>query len=120
MTRQYINVGDLEVAVKHAKAAVINDGDLGLLLNLLRCGDCPSGAAEPAADLLEGKITKPKHRPRKRAPGAPDEEKVRIALHVIGLESAGAVRKNAVADTAKLFKCSERKVREALTSCKLT
>ena len=85
MTRQYINVGDLEVAVKHAKAAVINDGDLGLLLNLLRCGDCPSGAAEPAADLLEGKITKPKHRPRKRAPGAPDEEKVRIALHVIGL-----------------------------------
>jgi len=104
---QIIEIGDGAVA-----AIAILDAKRGnryLLLSLLRAEDCPREVRAFAADMIEGKIKLPKHRP-----AANPMIHTLIAMRVIELEELGAPRKNAVGDTAIEFGCSQKTVRNAL------
>jgi predicted transcriptional regulator len=96
----------------------VKDGDLRGLLRALRSGNATPEVCALAADLLEGKIKLPKHRPKHPKPW---EEVVRPALRVRELERQGwRKRTAAVAQTAKELGISRAAVQVSLAECEGT
>ena len=88
-------------------------GEFGELAKLIREGqDLSPEIRGLVADLLEGKVKNPAHRPNRRLDTI--EGQVRLAERVKELEATGLPRKAAVQDVAKEAQCSARTVREGL------
>jgi hypothetical protein len=111
---QYIEVspgaeeGRTPVRAAHA-IFMARRGNLELLLELLRSDDCPREVRSFAADLIEGKIKPPKHRPPKLFP-----VDIWPAIRVVELESQNVPRSEAILQVASALNCSESKVRASL------
>jgi hypothetical protein len=105
LTRQQLLFGHIIADAKK--------GDLSGLLRSLRSENPSPEVCAFAADIIEGKVKRPKHRPprMKRA-----EESMRPALRVLELEAAGCnKRAAAVNQTAKELRICERLVQEWLS-----
>jgi hypothetical protein len=97
--------------------AAMKDGNIWPLLDILRSETCPRQAREFAADLIEGKVTLPKKKPKQDS-----IELCVIASHAYSkwyAHSGGKhldkkYLKSAVMDAAAKFDCSVQKVYAAI------
>jgi hypothetical protein len=88
------------------------EGDFSLIVKLLREGYCSETLGAVAADIIEGKLSRPRHRPTKGPRLLP-------AVGVRELENKGWPRKAAVVEVARRQRISQRTVQSSLAFYKL-